>query len=576
MTVLVQAAQIHLAYGGNRLFNGVTLSVRAGERLAIVGENGAGKSTLLRVISRQIEPDRGTIVWHPGLTVGILDQHASYDSSLSVRAVVAEALGNADALESRLDAIAAQMATADDDTLMALLDEQSAILARLDSSAVDQDVTRANEILAGLRLPESRWETPLGTLSGGERRLVALARLLAEAPRLLPLDEPDNHLDDEARSWLEHEIVRHDGAVALVTHDRYLVDRVATGILEVEDGQLSTWPGNYTAYRMEKRARILRRHQLRTNELREFQKLKESSEALTQWARQNPKFATRAENQRRKVEIEAARLEATAPPPVDRRRIEVSFDTERGSTKVVEVAGLTKRYGERTIYRPFDLVIRHGERVGLVGPNGAGKTTLLRMLMGRESADGGTVRFGPSVTTGYFAQEQETLDGRQTPLGLVRASAPYDDHRARGFLASLGFDAIDAGTPIGQLSGGERSRLLFGTLVLSGANFMILDEPTNNLDIASIEVLEGALADFAGTLLTVSHDRYFLDRVCDRIVEVRNGVVSDYPGSYADYDRIRDAGGSGTRLTYPDPVQPVPARPVRRAGRQGRATVPSS
>ena len=360
MTVLVQAAQIHLAHGGNRLFDGVTLSIRDRERLAIVGENGAGKSTLLRIVARYLEPDRGTVVWHPGLTIGMLDQHASFDSALSVRAVVAEALGNADALEARLDTLAAEMATADDDTLTVLLDEQSAILARLDSSAVDQDATRASEILAGLRLPESRWETPLGTLSGGERRLVALARLLAEAPRLLLLDEPDNHMDDEARSWLEREIVRHDGAVALVTHDRYLIDRVATGILEVEDGQLSAWPGNYTAYRTEKRARILRQHQLRTSELREFQKLKESSEALTQWARQNPKFATRAENQRRKVALEAARLEATAPPPVERRRIGVAFDAERGSTRVVEVAGLTKAYGERTIYRPFDLVIRQG------------------------------------------------------------------------------------------------------------------------------------------------------------------------------------------------------------------------
>ena len=572
MTVLVQAAQIHLTFGGNRLLNGVTLSIKSGDRLAIMGENGAGKSTLLRIIARRLEPDRGGVVTLPGLTVGMLDQHASHDPEMTVRAVVAEALGNAEALEARLDAIAAGMATADDDTLMALLDEQGAILARLDSSAVDQDVTRAAEILAGLRLPEPRWETPLGTLSGGERRLVALARLLAEAPRLLLLDEPDNHLDDEARSWLEREIVRHDGAVALVTHDRYLVDQVATGILEVEDGLLSTWPGNYTAYRTEKRSRILRQHQLRTNELREFQKLKESSEALTQWARQNPKFATRAENQRRKVGIEAARLEATVPPPVDRSRIDVSFDTERGSTKVLEVAGLSRRFGERVIYRPFDMVIRHGERVGLVGPNGAGKTTLLRMLMGQETPDSGSIRFGPSIRTGYFAQEQETLDHRQTPLELVRANAPYDDHRARGFLAALGFDAIDAETAIGQLSGGERSRLLFGTLVLSGANFMILDEPTNNLDIASIEVLEGALADYAGTLLTVSHDRYFLDSVCDRIIEVREGVVYDYAGSYGEYDHIRSSGGAGTRLSHPDPVVPQP-KPLGRRDRRRQVTV---
>jgi ATP-binding cassette subfamily F protein 3 len=565
VTTLVQISHIHLAHGGNRLFEGVTLSIRQGDRIAIVGENGAGKSTLLRIAARQLEPDRGTVIYHPGTTTGVLDQHASLDSDLTVREVVAEALGNSDALEARLDAIALAMADADDETLTALLDEQGAILARLDSSAVDQESTRADEILAGLRLSESRWDTRLGTLSGGERRLVALARLLAASPTMLFLDEPDNHLDDEARSWLEREIIRHDGAVALVTHDRYLVDRVATGILEVEDGKLSSWPGNYTAYRTEKRARILRQHQLRVNELREFQKLKESSEALTQWARQNPKFATRAENQRRKVQEEAARLEATAPPPVDRKRIDVAFDATRGSDKVLEIAGLRKAFGDRTIYRPFDFTIRHGERVGLVGPNGAGKTTLLRILMGRETPDAGTVRFGPSITTGYFSQEQETLDLGQTPLDLVRRSAALDEGRARGFLGSIGFDAHTAESRVGDLSGGERSRLLFGTLVLQGANLLILDEPTNNLDIASIEVLEEALADYAGTLLTVSHDRYFLDRTCTRIIEVRGGLVHDYPGSYADYDRDRGTG-RGTRLTHTEPAPPP--SPVRKKERK--------
>ena len=570
MTTLVQLSHIHHSPGGNRLFAGVTCSIKAGDRLAIVGENGAGKSTLLRIAARQLDPDRGTVIYHPGTTTGVLDQHANFDSALTVREVVAEALGNSDALEARLDAIAIAMADADDATLVALLDEQGAILARLDSAAVDPESTRADEILVGLRLPESRWETRLGTLSGGERRLVALARLLAAAPTVLFLDEPDNHLDDEARSWLEREIIRHDGAVALVTHDRYLVDRVASGILEVEDGKLSTWPGNYTAYRTEKRTRILRQHQLRVNELREFQKLKESSEALTQWARQNPKFATRAENQRRKVQDEAVRLEATAPPPVDRRRIDVAFDATRGSDKVLEIAGLRKSFGERTLYRPFDLTIRHGERVGLVGPNGAGKTTLIRILMGQDRPDAGSARLGPSITTGYFSQEQETLDLDQTALELVRRSATLDQGRARGFLGSIGFDAHTAESRIGDLSGGERSRLLFGTLVLQGANLLILDEPTNNLDIASIEVLEEALADYAGTLLTVSHDRYFLDRTCTRIIEVRDGLVHDYPGTYAEYDRDRATGGRGTRLTQADPAPP-PAPPVRRRDRRKAA-----
>jgi ATP-binding cassette subfamily F protein 3 len=498
-----------------------------------------------------------------GLRIGYLGQEVDLDPGLTVRAVVAEAAGDPAALEARLEALEAQMAeAADDDALAAVLDAHAACLARLEAGGGGD--ARGVEVLAGLRIPEARWDTPVGRLSGGEKTAVALARVLVEGPDLLLLDEPDNHLDDAGKVWLEREVVAHRGAVGLISHDRYLIDRAANRIFELEDGRITPYRANYSAYLAEKRARLAREHQLRELQERELKKLKASAEQLTQWARQNPKFAPRAENQRRKLAEERERLARNAPPPLERRRIGVDFAAARGSTLVLEAKGLAKRYGEREVFRPFDLAIRHGERVGLVGPNGAGKTTLLRMVLGQEAPTAGTLRIGPSIEVGYYAQQQETLDPAMTPLGLVRRLRPMTEQQALSFLVGLLFDRDDALNRIGNLSGGERSRLQIGALILRGANFLLLDEPTNNLDLVSIEVLEEALLGFGGSILTVSHDRYYLTELCDRIVEVDGGTVRDYPGGWAAYDAQR---GRGTELTHRPPAPIAPAAPVGRRRR---------
>ncbi len=561
MTVLVQAADIAHAHGGNQLFDGLTVELKEGDRAALIGANGAGKSTLLRILAGLLVPDSGTVTRRRGLTVGYLGQEVDLDPALTVRAVVAEAAGDPAALEQRLADLERAMAeAADDEALTDAIDAHAACLARLEAGG-DGGV-RGAELLAGLRIPVDRWETPVGRLSGGERLSVALARVLAEGPELLLLDEPDNHLDSAGRAWLEREIAAHRGAVGLITHDRYLIDRAANRVLELEDGRLTPYRANYSAYLTEKRTRLERRHQLREIEEREFKKLKASAEQLTQWARQNPKFASRAENQRRKLAEERVRLEREAPPPLQRRQIEVGFDAERGSTLVLEASGLAKAYGARTVFDPFDLAVRQGERVGLVGPNGSGKTTFVRMVLGQESPDAGTMRLGPSIRVGYYAQEQETLDPDSTPLQLVRALKPMTEQQALSFLVGLLFDRDDALNRIGNLSGGERSRLQVAALILGGANLLLLDEPTNNLDLASIEALETALLGFGGTILTVSHDRYYLAKLCDRIVEVDAGTVRDYPGGWAYYDAHR---GRGTELTRRAAPAPVPAtRPGRR------------
>jgi ATP-binding cassette subfamily F protein 3 len=551
MTLLIQAANIRYAHGGNQIFDDVSFEIREGDRLALIGANGAGKSTLFRVMALSVKPDGGVVTHRRGLRVGFLTQESSLDPEITIHEAVALAAGDPAALSDHLAALEARMADPlSDDQLTAVMDDYAATLVRVEAAERGEEPADTTVVLDGLRIPRARWEQRIVTLSGGEKKLVALARLLVERPDVLLLDEPDNHLDLEAKAWLESYLAAYPGAVATITHDRFLIDRIANEIFELEDGRIEVYPGNYTAYVESKFQRRERALQLRDLQEREFKKLKASAEQLTQWARQNPKFAPRAENQRRKMAEERERLEATAVPSLTRRKIEVEFDVERGATMVLEASGLAKSFDDRMIVRPFDLIVRNGERVGLVGPNGAGKTTLFRMILGEEAPSQGTIRVGSSVVLGYYAQEQETLDPTETPLELVRKLKPYSEQQAISFLGSLLFDRTDAMNRIGRLSGGEKARLQVGALILGGANFLLLDEPTNNLDIASVEVLEAALLDFNGTILTISHDRYFLDKLCTRTIELAGGVVRDYPGGYSYYQANREKGAILTETVH--------------------------
>ena len=559
MTLLIQAAAVSYAHGGNRVLDGAQLDLRVGERVAIVGANGTGKSTLLRLLARDLTPSAGAVTTARGTTVGMLTQHASLDPALTARDAVAVAAGDADLLEAQARELEERMGlAATDEELTAILDAHAQVLERIERGG-DQTNT-AFAILRGLGIPESRWDTTVGSLSGGEKQVLALAALLASDPDVLLLDEPDNHLDFAAKAWLEEHLRARRGATAVISHDRWFIDRIATRIVELQDGKTIGYPGNYADYLTTKHERLTREAQLRELQEREFKKLKASSEQLTQWARQNPKFASRAENMRRKLEEERQRLEATPTPVLNQRQIDLRFDTERGSTLVLELDGLEVAYDGRTVLQPFDLTIRHGERVGIVGANGSGKTTLVRAALGTQTPTAGTVRRGPSVVVGYYAQEQETLNPNSTAMEVIRKVKPMTEQSAIGFLNGLLFTRDDMLNPIRNLSGGEKSRLQIAILIAQGANFLVLDEPTNNLDMGSIEQLESALTTLLdagdGTLLTISHDRMFLESVCTRIIEVADGEVRDYPGSYAHFDRHR---GTGTLLTRRSHLEPEPS-----------------
>ncbi len=570
MAILIQASHVAYAHGGNQIFTDLTFELKDGDRIAVVGANGTGKSTLFRLLARELRPQRGDIVHQRGLTLGYLAQHSTLDQALTPYELVGSVSSDPETLDRELARLEAQLAEPlTDDQMTEVLEQYNRTLALLDEG-VDRDPgTVIGELLTGLRLSERLWRQPVGQLSGGEKKLVAIARFLCQQPSVLLLDEPDNHLDVVAKAWLENYLATYPGVVGLITHDRYMIDRVANEIVELEDGAVQEYPGNYSAFRRQKRDRLERQAQLRELQEREYKKLKESAEQLTQWARQNPKFATRAENQRRKMAEERARLDAIPVPILNRRTIDVEFAAERGGDMVLHGDDVSKDYDTHTVFEPFDLVIRHGERIGLIGPNGAGKTTLFRLIQQVETPSSGVLRLGSSISLGYFAQEQESIDPTRSPIDLVRRIKPLNEQQALGFLISFLFDRDDAMRPAGELSGGEQSRLQIALLILSGANFLLLDEPTNNLDIDSVEALEEALTEFGGTILAISHDRYFLDRVCTRTLGLDEGMIQDYPGPYSWVQENPEKGTPLTRrLAQPAIASPEPSkrRPARRGG----------
>ena len=418
--------------------------------------------------------------------------------------------------------------------LQKALDRQQRLLDEYQSYGGDSYPERVRELLVGLGMAKADLGKPLSVLSGGQKKLVGLARLLLVRPDVLLLDEPDNHLDLPGKIFLEKLIREYEGTVVIVSHDRYLLDAVVTHIAELEDGRLTTFAGDYSSYVMDKEARIARQEQMFRAQQKEIGRLEAAIKRYAIWGKvyDNEDFAAKAKSMQKRLD----KMEKIEKPVTDRRRIDLrQLNGWRGSNKVLELDGVSKSFGERCIFKKLDKTIWHGERVGLIGPNGSGKSVFLRMLLGQEEPDHGEIKIGPSVSIGYYAQEHETLDFDQTLIDAVRYAGGMSESNAVAYLLRYLFTYQQITQKIGDLSGGERSRLQLALLVLSSANFLLLDEPTNNLDIASAEVLEAALEDFVGTVLVISHDRYFLDRTVERLLAIENGELVEYLGGYSDY-----------------------------------------
>ncbi len=539
---------VSVTYIAVPIFTGLSWEIHDDRCVGLVGPNGAGKSTLLRLMAGQLTSDSGYLKRKSGLTVGYLRQEPDFAGGRTVWEEALTASAPLAAVNTQLDTCEKRLADpavyGDEAKLAAVLTEQEKLLARYAELGGPAYEGKVRSVLARLGFgDEASLSLSTDVLSGGQKKLLGMAKLLVVEPDLLLLDEPDNHLDLAGKAFLEELIRGYKGGVVIVSHDRYLLDVVADEIADLEDGRIAVYPGNYSEFAFEKQMRLLRQQQMFQIQQREISRLEEASKRLLIWGRtyDNEKLIKRG----KAIQTRIDRIERIDKPVLERRRMGLELAGWRGSNKVLEIRDLDKVFPpsdgmeEKIVLAGLDLLVWHGERVGLVGPNGAGKSVLFRLLLGQDEPTSGEIVIGPSVRTGYYAQEHETLDYKQTLLESVRRAAPFSESTAVSFLTKFLFTYEQIRSKVATLSGGERSRLQMALLTLTGANFLLLDEPTNNLDIAAAEVLEESLSDFEGTVFVISHDRYFLDRVVSRIVELDEGSLTDYPGNYSDYQAAK-------------------------------------
>jgi ATP-binding cassette subfamily F protein 3 len=535
--IIINLDKISVALAGQAIFSDVDWELQLGQRVGLVGANGAGKSTLLRLINGDLPAEEGSLYCQPGLKIGMLEQEPEIPDDQTISQVTRTAVPEIRNVEQKMSHLEKKMGEPaiyeDPKTLAKVLSKHERLLADYEGLDGSRYESRLEAALSRLGFAEDSWDQPVGQLSGGQKKLVLLARLSVQQPKLLLLDEPDNHLDLTAKRHLERFINGYKGCVVIISHDRYLLDEVATHIAELENGRLTLYYGNYSAYSAEREIRRLRQQQLYAAQQKEIAHIEAAIARFEKWASMVVDVRhIRQARSRRKMLEKMDRIEKVA----DARRMSLELSGWRGSKKVIELENVTKVFDDETIlWSELNQIIWHAERVGLVGPNGAGKSMLLKQLLNPEDVGGGRIKIGPSVQIGYYDQEHENLDYEQTPIEEIRRAAPLSREAAVAFLNRFLFSYDQMQGPVGDLSGGERSRLQLAKLVLSRPNLLLLDEPTNNLDIASIEVLEETLDEFVGTVLIVSHDRYFLDRVVDRVLELRDGRLREFNGGYTDY-----------------------------------------
>ncbi len=520
--------------GGRQILTGITLSFLPGAKIGVLGVNGAGKSTLLKIMAGR-DQDFGGEAWAAdGLRVGYLEQEPELDPDKDVGGNVVEGMGETKALLDKFNEISARFAEPmDDDEMNSLLAEQGELQEKIDA-ANGWELERTIEIaMDALRCPPS--EADVTKLSGGERRRVALCRLLLQRPDILLLDEPTNHLDAESVAWLEHFLADYEGTVMIITHDRYFLDNVTGWILELDRGRGIPYEGNYSSWLEQKQKRL---GQEEREESARQRVLKDELE----WIRQSPR-ARQAKSKARITAYEdllAKSRDATA----DTAQITIPEPPRLGDL-VIEATDVSKGFDDRLLVENLNFKVPPGAIVGIVGPNGAGKTTLFNMITGRDAPDGGEVRVGDTVVLGYVDQSRDSLDDAMSVWQEI--SNGHDEiilgkrtMQSRAYVAQFNFKGGDQQKKVGQLSGGERNRVHLAKMLKSGANVLLLDEPTNDLDVDTLRALEGALADFAGCVLITSHDRWVLDRLATHIIAFEGDSQAVwFEGNYEDYEADR-------------------------------------
>ncbi|MDY5648300.1 MAG: ABC-F family ATP-binding cassette domain-containing protein [Lachnospiraceae bacterium] len=547
--MILSCQNINKAFVGNEVLVNASFHIEEKEKAAIVGINGAGKSTLLRIIMGELPCDSGTVTISRTKTVGYLAQHQSvleehtiYQELLSVKQDILD-------MEDALRALERSMKTASGEELETMMTRYSALSHEFEQKngyAVKSEITG---VLKGLGFEEEDFNRPTRELSGGQKTRVALGKLLLSRPDILILDEPTNHLDMASISWLETYLVNYSGAVLIVAHDRYFLDRVVTKIIEIENGHTTMFSGNYSAYAQKKA--LIREAQMKAylNQQREIRHQEAVIEKLRSFNRE--KSIRRAESREKMLN----KIEVMDKPAEVHSQMQLTLEPEcQSGNDVLSVRGLAKEYPNLPLFTDLTFDIRRGEKVAIIGNNGTGKTTILKIINGLVAQDAGEIRLGSNVKIAYYDQEHHVLHMEKTLFEEISDTYPnLDNTRIRNVLAAFLFTGDDVFKKISDLSGGERGRVSLAKLMLSEANFLILDEPTNHLDIVSKEILESALNSYTGTVLYVSHDRYFINRTATRILELTGQTLINYIGNYDYYLEKKDEL-TRIHLGSPDPV----------------------
>ena len=530
--IILSAQHIAKSFGVNAVLRDVSLTVQQGDRIGLVGVNGCGKSTLMRILAGLDAQDGGEISLVRGLRVGYLAQQNMVTSGETVWNELQKVYEQVFAMEKKLRELEDEMAHAHTDAqrFAQLSADYDRLTQRFEEADGYSWKSMVSGVLNGLGFKPAQYDQCVDSLSGGEQTRLCLARLLLQKPDLLLLDEPTNHLDMETLQWLENYLAAYKGSVLVISHDRYFLDHVCTGIVEILMGSSEQYNGNYTRYIAQRQERFesrMRAYEIQQKEIERQQAI------IARYRMFNREKSIRAAESREKALDRMEKLEK----PVDERAIRFSFEARRRTGEdVLQLTEMSKSFGEKHLFHDLTLRVRAGDRVALIGPNGVGKSTLIKIIVGEEQPDTGFIRYGSNVDIGYYDQHQSTLHADKTVLDEIWDRFPQmEQSNVRGALGMFLFTGDDVFKPIHTLSGGEKGRVALTALMLRKDNLLLLDEPTNHLDMDSREVLEDALADFGGTIITVSHDRYFINRIANRIIEMQPDGVTEYIGNYDDY-----------------------------------------
>ena len=515
---------------GQPVLTGLTFQVDTGERVGILGKNGAGKTTLFRILTGQEEADGGTVTLAPGKRLGLISQIPVYPAGYTVEDVLRTAFDDLKEMEGQMQALSAQLAAGDPD----LLARYDRLQAAFEAGGGYEMETRLEKICTGLGIDKAFLAKAFADLSGGEKTRINLARLILVDTEILLLDEPTNHLDLNATVWLEDYVSHYKGTVLVISHDRYFLDKTISRVIEIKEGKAEFYAGNYSFYAVEKQRRYL-------EQLRQYKKEQAEIQRLTETARMMHQHNTEHLNKRAfSIEKRIAKMNRTARPEQQRKMKAKFGQTEFLADDLLTLRELKKSFGARTLFDHVCLRVEPGDRIALLGDNGTGKSTLLKILLGEEAADSGAVKQGITLKTGYLPQQIRFAHPERSLYDTMIYEANCSAQQARDRLGKFLFQGEDVFKPVSVLSGGEQSRLRLCMLMDEKVNFLILDEPTNHLDLDSREWIEEAVEDFAGTLLFVSHDRYFIQRFATRIWTLENGAISDFRGDYEAYQAWRE------------------------------------